>query len=187
MESVYPAIVMAPVLGLAADSVGQVVTARLIPGRSPYISMAVGILIGMLASIAMTTIAVQWSSFSQIDSACFQLLNAGTYLALAFGYFNFVNLTIASLRIRLLGELLSAGGALDRGSLLEAYNTRKVFDVRLNRLVDGGHLVDRDGRFFIGKRRFLAVARIYNFLRWFVIGPWPSDPPCDATESPQLR
>jgi hypothetical protein len=103
------------------------------------------------------------------------LLNLLTYLALAFGYFNFVNLTIASLRIRLLEEILDAGGELSAGRLRAAYNADSVSDLRLARLLRGGHLVERNGRLVIGRRRFMIVARIFDFLHWLIIGCGHSD------------
>jgi hypothetical protein len=175
MDGAYPVIVLAPIVGLAADCLAQVGTARLRRIGNPYVSMAAGIVVGLAVSVAATTTANARSAFGPADRIGFQILNTATYLSLAFGYFNFVNLTIASLRIRLLGELNGAGGVLERAALLETYNTRQVIAVRIDRLVRGGHLRELDGRYFIGKRRFLAVARVYNFLRVLVIGPWPGD------------
>jgi hypothetical protein len=175
MDGAYPVIVLAPIVGLAADCLAQVGIARLPRMRNPYVSMAAGIGVGLAVSVAVTTTANSRSGFGAVDRISFQLLNIATYLALAFGYFNFVNLTIASLRIRLLGELEAAGGTLERAALLQTYNTRQVIALRIERLVRGGHLREQGGRYVIGKRRFLAVAQVYNFLRTLVIGPWPDE------------
>lgn len=174
MDSGYPTIVLAPVAGLALNCMSQIAVARAFPARSPYHSMAAGMLVGLVASIAATVVGLHDSDFTIVDCVGFHLLNLMSYLALAFGYFNFVNLTIASLRIRLLRELDAAGGSLSKTSLLDTYGTRSVIDLRIQRLVRGGHLRQRDGRYFIGKKRFLAVALVYNALRWLVIGPWPT-------------
>ncbi|NBV46644.1 MAG: hypothetical protein EBR86_13660 [Planctomycetia bacterium] len=104
------------------------------------------------------------------DGTAYVVLDTLTYLALAFGYFNFVNLTIASLRIRLLEEIQQAGGALERARLVEKYDSREVVRVRVERLLRGGHLVERDGRLLRGRAVFLVVARIFDWLRWAIIG-----------------
>jgi hypothetical protein len=104
------------------------------------------------------------------DRIGFVVLNLFTYVALAFGYFNFVNLTVASLRIRLLEEIGEAGGALPATTLKAAYNSSEVVAIRLQRLVQGGHLVEKDGRLHSGRLPFLIVARIFDGLRWFILG-----------------
>jgi hypothetical protein len=173
----YPMVVLAPVAGLAADCASQVLWARAARRGNPYTSLAVGIVMGFAVAAAVTAIGLRAAGCSAADAAAFSALNLAAYLALAFGYFNFVNLAIASLRIRLLCEILDAGGSLPRATLLAGYNTAQVIDLRLRRLVGGGHLVDRNGRLVVGKRRFLGIAIVYNILRRIVIGPWP---PYDA-------
>jgi len=175
VDRAYPAIVLAPILGLALYCLTQVGIARLLPRRNPYLSLAIGLVAGLIAALGASGAAIARSGCSRIDGGGFLTLNVALYLALAWGYFNFVNVTIASLRVRLLGELWAAGRPLPRAALLDGYNSRQVIDIRIDRLVRGGHLVDRDGRYFLGKRRFLLVARVYNFLRRAIIGPWPDD------------
>jgi hypothetical protein len=46
-----------------------------------------------------------------------------------------------------------------------------VADLRLERLVRGGHLVERNGRLHTGRLQFLLVARIFDGLRWLIFGP----------------
>jgi len=171
----YPVVVLAPVAGLAAYCISQIAIAHAAPGRSPYMSLSRGFLVGF-AAVAVTTVAgVVVMRSGLIDGVGYGLLNLLTYLALAFGYFNFVNLTIASLRIRLLEEILDAGGELSAGRLRAAYNADSVSDLRLARLLRGGHLVERNGRLVIGRRRFMIVARIFDFLHWLIIGCGHSD------------
>lgn len=175
MDRAYPVVVLAPILGLAVYCLTQVGIASLLRRRNPYLSLAIGLVAGLIAAVVASGAAIARSGYSRMDGGGFLTLNVATYLALAWGYFNFVNVTIASLRVRLLGELWAAGRPLPRAALLDGYNSRQVIDIRIDRLVRGGHLVYRDGRYFLGKRRFLMVARFYNFLRQAIIGPWPDD------------
>lgn len=166
-----PIVALAPVLGLAAYCVTHVLAARIIRGRSPYPALAVGALAGLVATIAITLVACRRDAVSTIDILALVGLNTIASLAFAFGYFNFVNLTVASLRIRILEELADAGGRLPRAALLDRYGTASVADLRLERLVGGGHLVEQNGRLYTGRLQFLLVARIFDGLRWLIFGP----------------
>lgn len=166
-----PLVAVAPVLGLAVYCLTHVVAARIIRGRGPYPALAVGALAGLVATIAITLVACRHDAVSPIDTLALVMLNATASLAFAFGYFNFVNLTVASLRIRILEELADAGGRLPRRDLLDRYGTTSVADLRLQRLVGGGHLVERNGRLHTGRLQFLVVARIFDGLRRFIFGP----------------
>jgi hypothetical protein len=170
MDSVSPWVVAAPVVGLAAYCISQILSARLAPGRSPYQSLSLGFGCGLVVVLSLAGWAVWWMEIPTSDRIGFIMLDMLTYLALAFGYFNFVNLTVASLRIRLLEELREAGGKLPVGTLMSAYDSRQVVALRLERLVRGGHLVENAGRLHVGRRRFLIVARIFDGLRWAIIG-----------------
>jgi hypothetical protein len=103
-------------------------------------------------------------------------MNAVAALGFAFCYFNFVNLTVASLRIRILEELADSGGRMPRASLLDRYGTASVADIRLERLVRGGHLVERNGRLHTGRLQFLVVARIFDVLRRLIFGSKHTSP-----------
>jgi len=119
----------------------------------------------------MTWAACSRDAAPFIDTLALVGLNIVASLAFAFGYFNFVNLTVASLRIRILEELVDSGGRLSRAALLNRYGTSSVADLRLSRLVGGGHLVERNGRLHTGRLQFLLVARIFDGLRWLIFGP----------------
>lgn len=166
-----PLVALAPVLGLAVYCLTHVVAARIIRGRNPYPALAVGALAGLVATIAITFVACRRDAASTIDTLALVGMNAIASLAFAFGYFNFVNLTVASLRIRILEELADAGGRLPRADLLDRYGTASVADLRLERLVGGGHLVERNGRLHTGRLQFLLVARIFDGLRRLIFGP----------------
>jgi hypothetical protein len=140
------------------------------PGRSPYHSLKLGFLCGLAVAFLLSGWGVGRMALSLQDRTGYVVLNVLTYLALAFGYFNFVNLTVASLRIRLLEEVREAGGALSAATLEAAYDSTAVVATRIQRLVQGRHLVEKNGRLHSGRIRFLLVARIFACLRWAIIG-----------------
>jgi hypothetical protein len=166
-----PLVALAPVIGLAAYCLSHVITARIIRGRNPYPALAIGALVGLAATIAITLAACRRDAVPLVDTLALVGVNTLAALAFAFGYFNFVNLTVASLRIRILEELAEAGGRLPRAALLDRYGTSSVADLRLARLLGGGHLVERNGRLHTGRLQFLLVARIFDGLRRLIFGP----------------
>ena len=102
---------------------------------------------------ATTIVACVRGGDSATDALALTGMNTVAALGFAFCYFNFVNLTIASLRIRVLEEIADSGGWLPRAALLDRYGTGSVADIRLERLVGGGHLVERNGRLYSGRSR----------------------------------
>lgn len=164
-------VAFAPVIGLAVYCATHIVAARCIRGHNPYPALAIGAALGIVATGAITLGACNQRGDSVVDTCALTAMNTVAALGFAFGYFNFVNLTIASLRIRVLEEIADAGGQLPRASLLDRYSSRSVADLRLARLVRGGHLIERHGRLYSGRLQFLIVARIFDCLRCCVFGP----------------
>lgn len=177
-------VVAAPVIGLAAACVTHLILARPLGGGGPYRALAAGIGVGLVVALACTIAPLAAASAPTADTLAFVLLNGTASLALAFGYFNFVNLTIASLRIRMLEEIRDAAGPLTKADLLARYDTGRVVGLRIDRLVNGGHLVDRDGRLVSGRRRFLLVARFFEALRRGILGRHAGAPPTVSGATP---
>lgn len=165
-----PLVALAPVIGLALYCVGHIVAARLIRGRNPYPALVIGAVMGLVATVAITLVACIRGGDSFTDTLALTAMNTVAALGFAFCYFNFVNLTVASLRIRILEELADSGGWLPRAALLDRYGTGSVADIRLTRLVGGGHLVERNGRLHTGRLQFLVVARIFDAVRALIFG-----------------
>lgn len=170
MSDSRPLVALAPVIGLAVYCVCHVIAARTIRGRNPYPALAIGAIAGLVATVAVTLVACGRDATAAADTLALVAINTVASLAFAFGYFNFVNLTVASLRIRILEELADSGGRLTRAALLDRYGTASVADLRLERLVGGGHLVERNGRLHTGRLQFLVVARIFEGLRRLILG-----------------
>jgi hypothetical protein len=166
-----PWLAVASLVGLAAYCLSHVLGARLLGPRRPYLPLLGGIVVGLATTLAVSIGSLIRSQAGPADTGALSAMNALAYLALAFGYFNFVNLTIASLRIRMLEELADAGGQMPRAALLASYNSDRVIALRIARLIGAGHLVERQGRFYVRKKLFLALARVFDLLRWFIMGP----------------
>ncbi|MFM8290494.1 MAG: hypothetical protein ACKOC4_02190 [Planctomycetia bacterium] len=166
----YIVVVLAPVLGLGVYCVTHIVLARLRWGRSPYGPLITGFLVGFIATIAIALQASSRLASGGADGVALTGLDCLIYAALAWCYFHFVNLGIASLRIRVLEEIAEAGGSLEARALRELYDDAQMAEARVERLLAGGHIVFRDERFHTGRHSFLAVARIFAILRGLILG-----------------
>ena len=103
---------LAPVLGLAAYCLSHLAACRLVRRRGNYFSLVIGCGCGLAVTAAINVAALLWMHCTLADGLTLAGINLVAYLALAFGYFNFVNLNIASLRIRMIQELAESGGRL---------------------------------------------------------------------------
>lgn len=176
-----PLLAVAPLAGLAAYCGAHVVLARTLVARSPYAALAGGSLAGLVAALIVTGAGLWRAEATVGDAAALVAMNGVATLALSFCYFNFVNLTVASLRIRMLEEILEAPEPLPKATLLGRYDSANVAGLRIERLVRGGHLVEQNGRFRSGRLKFLVVARIFDVLHWTIIGSDGSGEPRETT------
>ena len=170
MSHGYPLVVLATILGLAAYCVSHVLLARCFRTASPYPPLLAGFVPGLLVASAATIAGLIELQASRADWIGYGGLNFVTYTALAWGYFHFVNLCIASLRIRVLEEVLEQGGATTARHLLAHYNDDQLIAARIDRLVTGGHLRINDGCYVIGKPYFLWTAMMFAGLRRIILG-----------------
>lgn len=183
MPPAYPWLVAAPIIGLATYTLSHCFLARLGRWASPYPPLVFGFAPGLIVMAGCSAWTLRNMESGFVDVVGYGVLNGITYTALGWGYFHFVNMGIASLRIRMLRELEDAGGRLNRNHLLMGYNTAAVVELRINRLTGGGHFVIRDGRYFRGKLKFLFAARCFDLLRRFLFGPAYRPLPTDRTTS----
>lgn len=165
----YRLAVLAPMIGLAVDAAVHVLLAWT-TSATPYRCLTVGFLTGSAALLVASLVAARGGGVVADGYGWLGAMNGLCYLALAFGYFNFVNLAIASLRIRMLEELVASGGRLPLRRLEDSYGTDRMIGLRIDRLLRGGHLRDEAGRLVSGRRPFLVVARVFDGLRWMILG-----------------
>ena len=97
------------------------------------------------------------------------LVNPPLYACLAYGFYNFINLGQASIRIRIFKECMERGGRITVEELQIVYDEEKIRDARLERLLQGGDIELRDGSYHLAKARLVPVARIVFGLKKFVL------------------
>lgn len=171
----------APLVGLVINMVLHVSVSHARPSLGFIARAALGLLGGAVATGAMSIIGLAGQPVSPLDAGLLALLGIVTYLALGFGYFNFVNLNVTSLRIRLLRELLDRHPeGLVRDEIVRHYGAQTVLRLRLERLIGAGHVVCREDRYYTGRRGVLFIAHFFTLLRRIVI---PSRPSPSAAQS----
>jgi hypothetical protein len=170
MSNPYLLLAISPVLGLAVYCGSHVLASRTLRKRGHYFPLLAGCGCGLAANLIASVAGLLLLHAGVLDFLAFLIMNGVAYMAFSFGYFNFINLNIASLRIRMLQELAESGGSMPAEALANLYNTQEVIAVRIGRLISGGHLVERQGRFYSGKRKFLIVGRIFDLLRLVILG-----------------
>jgi hypothetical protein len=164
-----------PGLALAANVGTQLAIVRAAPARGIAPSIGAGFFAGLAAVAAGSALA---PAATPLDRAAAALADLGAYVCLSYCYFNFLNLGITARRIRLLIELLEAPAGLTWEQVLERYDARQMVGARLGRLLAGGQVRLRDGRYTIGAPVLLLAARAIILLKVLFLGTRSEfDPP----------
>ncbi len=160
---------MAPVAALAADVVCQIACLRLGYVGGLLRSLFAGFGAGALVVLLLTLGALRLDPAPAADAAARVFLNLLTYAALSYCYFHFVNLGETARRVRLLRELIEAGGSLTERDILCRYNARDMLHARLNRLLCNRQVVERSGRYVVGRPTVLVMSRAVLFMKRLVL------------------
>jgi len=165
-------LVLAPVLAAGADVAIHLLLSHVLPRGAQRKAILLAFAAGLVVLGLVTLSGLSSGSFDSGEGLAYCALNLAAYWGIAFGYFGFVNLNIASLRIRILKELLaSPEHKLDRDLLLARYDAKAVLDKRLERLLEAQQLEQRNGRYYPCRHTFLYLARIMDCLKWVILGP----------------
>lgn len=87
-----------------------------------------------------------------------------------FLFLNFFQSSESSLRVNILRHMASHGGRLDREQLFLKYNDATLIRLRVERMVQGGGIVERDGRYFVASGGLRALARFFRLLKMLIMG-----------------
>jgi hypothetical protein len=171
VDLVAVALTLAPVLGAGAAVVLHVAISRRAPRVARPRALALGAGGGLLVVAAVgVAAAAPWDTVAAW---------ALTYVALVYFYvFGFYNLGESARRIRLLIELETAGArGLTLSEILARYNARMIVEARLQRMMAGGQVVARDGRYVLAGRQVLLGAKSLGLLKRIFFGAAETDRP----------
>ena len=161
---------LVPLAGLAVTVAVHVALIRARRGAGLLRSLFEGWGTGLLAVLGAEAFAAAAVPLPAGDRLPLAVVNVATHGLLWFCYFHFVNLGVTARRPRLLIELGEAPGGLTYEQVLERYSGRYQVEARLERLLGGGQVVLRDGRYRIGKPVMLLIARVMVALKRLLLG-----------------
>jgi|ERR1700686_2317901 len=161
--------VIAPIAALAVNVLGQIVVFRLQHGRHFLRSIALGFILGGAAlTIAQFICPPGPDSLEAWSKAL--LVNLPCYAALSYCFFNFANLGQSSIRVRIYARVAARSDGVSVAEIARDYNEAMLMEMRLLRLVESGDLVLRDGRYFLGRARFVPIARVIFGIKRLILG-----------------
>lgn len=166
MDFPYPALMVAPIIGLVVNVASQVLMLRIFRQTFNF-----SIITGMLSGIGITCgITLAALNVPPEDALPLFLMNTATALALGFCYWNFLNLNMTSLRIRMLKELWRApSGSLLSAELLAMYHPQEMLDRRLKRLAAKKQIRLENGRYYAQGTWVAAMVHIIALLRRIIL------------------
>jgi hypothetical protein len=131
------------------------------------VTLIKSLLIGFIFGITFV-IWVGGTELSPVEVSSNSLL----FFGLWYGYFHFVNIGESSLRLRILAEINGKAGGHERvANLYKLYNADEIVRTRIERMKADGQIILKDGRYFLGKRRFILVIHLFEILKSIVMGP----------------
>jgi len=161
---------LSPVVALAVNVVFQVALVRARRGGLFHRSMIEGFLAGLAGLAAIEGCLIMWRGVSLETLAISCLVNAPAYAALSYCYFGVANLGHTSIRIRLYAEMAASPDGISIQEIERIYNEKAFMEMRLQRLIEGGNIIEKDGRYFVGDRKLLLVAKIIFATKRFILG-----------------
>ena len=123
-----------------------------------------------LVLIAAAHLVLPWSV--PASAAAHVIQWAGDCLLYLCGWYVFMNFVVcseSSIRVRLLRDIVAAGGQIRESDLLAAYNERALIAMRLERLVAGRQIRDIKGRFFPAARGLMVLGLLLQALKRLIL------------------
>ncbi len=161
---------LAPLISMGVNVIAQVLMVRARQGGKFLRSIIEGFGIGLIALIAMESMPRGESGFATGGTALLFLVNIPMYGCLSYCYFGLANLGQSSIRIRIYAELASNSKGVSCIELLQRYDEDALMKLRIHRLLETGDLIERNGRYFVGRRRLVLLGNFMTALKVFMLG-----------------
>lgn len=159
-------------IGLAANALVQVVTAR----RGWLRSFFLGFILGLAAFLVLAIVILPGRVAFWPEGAALTVAGAIAYVACGFFYFSIVNGGRSGLRIRLLAEIAETPEGLTTEDILKRYPSDEMYRARMERMLYHGQVVRREGRLFTGKPTLIILGGLVIFAKWIILGKkWEFD------------
>ena len=159
-----------PIVGIAVNVVAQISLFRNRHGAEFFHTIFVSALMGLAACLILEAGLIIARQNQLYDALWLSSGNILAYLALSYCYYHFVQLGQTSIRIRLCVEIAASKGGLTVQEIAARYSDKMLMGMRLQRLLESGDIVQRDGRYFVRRSRFVRVAQALFTARRFLLG-----------------
>jgi len=156
-------LLLSPILALALNVAGQVILFRARRGDHFLRSILEGFLAGA-CGLALFEI------FGDHEGIASHVVNGLTYGALSYCYFHLACLGQSSIRIRIYSEVAATDRGLSLEEIGQVYDERALAKIRFRRLIESGDIIERDGRYFIGRKRLIYIANIISMIKRGIVG-----------------
>lgn len=163
-------LVLAPTLGLAADTIAHLMVTWSLRGLGIYARLACGAAAGAGVTAGISLFASSRLGFPAGVAMAYVIFNLITFLILAFGYFNLVQMNLSSLRLRIANELIDAADGVPMEKLLTMHDGASIVDARLARLSKGGQITLREGRYHHRLSGVYLIAVAMDTMKRLVFG-----------------
>lgn len=155
-------VAVTPVVAMMIATLGLLVLARIFVQRfwfAIFLSLGFGFLGGIIWMARITNSQISdWLYFGM------------SYLPLAFCFFHFNNLGETSIRFRMIHECVARKGTIEIQELKKDYNPQKIVDLRLNRLLAGQKIVERNGKLFPNSQFLMIMVHVIYGVKGLVFG-----------------
>jgi len=148
--------------GMVIALVADVAVSR--AGGSRIASYGASLLTGFAATLIAVVALTPELSLAPVATAVL------AYGAWWFIFLNLVQALESSIRVRLVNELRIAGGRMPWSVLQQRYSDSVLLGLRLNRLLAGGAVVERNGRLHVVSPGLKLIAGIFRFLKVSLLG-----------------
>jgi hypothetical protein len=159
-----------PVMALGVNVIAQVMFARARRGAQFLRCIIEGCVSGAVTLAVFEALLLTWRG-TAADAVAFSLLvNVPTYAGLSFCYFAVANLGQTSIRVRLYAELLASPGGISVQEIERRYDPEAFMAVRLQRLIEGGDIVVKDGSYLLARKRLVYFANFMVAAKLVLLG-----------------
>jgi hypothetical protein len=156
---------LSPPAALVVNVIAQVLLVRPRKGVDFLRSIVEGCLLGAAALALLDAVILRRLAPPGSGVALALLVNLPMYLALSYCY-----LGQTSIRIRIYSEIAAAGGMMSVREVERIYGEGRFTAMRVQRLVESGDIVLREGRYYVGRRKLVHAANLLFAAKQFLLG-----------------
>ena len=161
---------LCPIAALAVNVIIQIVAFRRRGGAQFFRSIAEGFVSGAMAFGIIEAVFVPGGDSLMNRLAMALLVNAPIYLALSYCAYNFIQLGQTSIRIRMYSEIAARPSGVSVEEMKREYDDKALMRVRVQRLIESGDIVERNGRYVVGRKRLVLISNIIFAAKRILLG-----------------